>query len=63
MCRHVIVPPLLHLTHLEKGIIEIRNGNICVGHNLSDLIKAPPGDDVVESDKGAFLGSNGILQK
>ena len=63
MCCHVIVPLLLHLPLLEKGIIEIKNGKICVRYNLSDLIKAPPRDDVVEADGGAFLGGNGILKK
>ena len=63
MCRHVIVPPLLHLPLLEKGIIELRNGKICVRHNLSDILKAPPRDNVVEADGGAFLGGDEILQK
>ena len=63
MCCRVLVPPLLHLPLLEKGIIELRNGKICVRHKLSDLLKAPPRDDVVEADGGAFLGGNGILQK
>ena len=63
MCRHILVTPLLHLTLLEKGTIEIRNGNICVRHILSDLLKATPRDDVVEADGGAFLGGNEILQK
>ena len=48
---------------LEKGIIELRNGKNCVRHNLSDITEAPPRDDVVEADGGAFLGGNGILQK
>ena len=34
-----------------------------VRHNLSDILKAPPRDDVVEVDGGAFLGGNGVLQK
>ena len=63
MCYHVLVPPLLHMPMSEKGIIELRNGNICVRHNLSDILKAPPSDDVVEADGGAFIGGNGILQK
>ena len=63
MCRHVIVLPLLHLPLLEKGVIELRNGRICVRHNLSDILKAPPRDDVVEADGGTFMGVNGILQK
>ena len=48
---------------LEKGIIELSNIKICVRHNLSDLLKAPLRDDVVEADGGAFLGGNEILQK
>ena len=44
-------------------LIEIRNCKICVKHNLTDLLKALPRDDVVEVDGGAFLGGNGILQK
>ena len=44
-------------------LIELNIGNIYVRHNLSDLIKAPPRDDVVEADGGAFLGGKGILQK
>ena len=63
MCCHVLVLPLLHLILLEKRITEIRNGKICVRNNLSDLLKAPPIDDVVEADGGTFLGGNGILQK
>ena len=63
MCCCVLVPPLLCLPLLEKGIIEIRNGKIFVRHNLSYLLKAPPRDDVVELDGGAFLGGNVILQK
>ena len=63
MCFHVLFPSLLHLPLLEKGIIELRNGKICVGHNMIDLLNAPHRDDVVESGGGAFLGGNGILQK
>ena len=44
-------------------LIEVRNGKICVRYNLSDLLKAPPRNDVVESDGDAFLGGNGVLQK
>ena len=58
-----VLPLLLHLYLLEKRIIELRNGKICVIHNLSDLLKAPPRDDMVEADGGAFMGGNGILQK
>ena len=63
MCYHVIVPPLLHPTLLEKGIIELRNGKICVRLKLTDLVKAPTRDDVIEADGGAFLVGNGILKK
>ena len=48
MCCHVIFPPL---------------GNVFVRNNLSDLLKAPPRDDVVEADWGSFLGGNGVIQK
>ena len=61
MCRHVLVLSLLYLNLLGKGIIELRNGNICVRHNLSDLLKAPSRDNVVEADGGAFMGGNVIL--
>ena len=44
------------MTLLEKGVIELRNVNICVKHNLSDLLKPPPRDDVVEADGGNFMG-------
>ena len=44
-------------------LIELRNGNISIKHNLSDLIKAPPSDDRVEAAGCAFLGGNGILKK
>ena len=57
------MPPLLHLPLLETGIIELSNGNICVRHNLIDIIKEPPIDDVVEADGGAFMGGNGIIKK
>ena len=50
-------------TYVVRGIIELRNGKICVRHNLSDLLKAPPRYDVVEADGGVFLGGNDILQK
>ena len=63
ICHYVLVTPLLHLPMLEKGIIELRNGNICVRQKLSDLLKVPLRDDVVEADGGAFLGGNGVLQK
>ena len=63
MFLHVIFPPLLHLLLLGKGVIGIRNGNIFVRHNLSDIIKAPPRDDVVKADGGDFMGGNGILKK
>ena len=46
-----------------KVIIELSNGNIFIRYNLSDILKMPPRDDVVEADWGAFLGVNGILQK
>ena len=52
MCYHVLVTPLLHLPMLEKVIIELRNGNIFVRQKLSDLLKAPPRDDVVEAAGG-----------
>ena len=61
--RHVAVPPLLHMPLLEKGVIILRNWTICVGHGMSDLLKAPPRYDVIEADGGAFLGCNEILQK
>ena len=61
MYHHVLVPTLLNLPLLEKGIVELRNGNICVRNNMSDILKAPPRDDVVEADGGAFLGGVGIL--
>ena len=63
MCHHVLIPPILHMPLLEKGIIELRNGNICVIHNLSDLLMAPPRDDLVEADRGAFLGVYGVFKK
>ena len=63
MCRHILVPPLLNLPLLEKGIIELRNGKICVRHNMSDLLKVPPRDDVVEAYGIYFLGGNVIIQK
>ena len=44
-------------------IIEIRNGKICARHNLSDIIKAPPIDELVGAGGGTFLGGDGILQK
>ena len=56
MCCHVLVTPLMHLPLLEKGIIELRNGNICVIHNLSDLLKSLPRDGVVDANEGAFFG-------
>ena len=48
---------------LEKGIIELSNGKICVRHNLSNLLKPTSRDDVVEADGDAFLWDNGMLQK
>ena len=63
MCCHILVPHLLHMPLLEKGIIEPRNGKIFVRHNLSDLLKATTRYDVVDTDGGAFMGGNGILQK
>ena len=47
----------------KKWIIELRNGKIFVRLNLSDILKSPPRDDVVEADGGAFIGGNGILHK
>ena len=63
MCFRMLVPTLLNLPMLEKGIIELRNGNIFVRHKTSDLLKAPTRDDVVEADGGAFLGVMGSLKK
>ena len=63
MCCYVLFTPLLYLPLLEKGIIEISNGKISVRRNLSDLLKAPPRDDVVEADESSFMGGNGIIQK
>ena len=63
MCCHVLVTHLLHLPMLEKGIIELRNGKICVRHNLGDILKVPPRYDGVEADGGAFLRGNGLLKK
>ena len=63
MCCHVLVPPLLHIPLLEKGIIELSNGKIFVRRNLSDLLKVTPRDDVVEADGGAFLGVMGYFKK
>ena len=63
ICRRVIVTTLLYLPLLEEGIIELSNVKICVRHNLSGLLKAPPVDDVVEADGRDFLGGNEILQK
>ena len=65
MAQHV--PPLscstsTASTSVGKGIIEIRNGQICVRHNLSDILKVPPIDDMVVADGGDFLGGNGIIK-
>ena len=61
--HRVLVTPLLNMPPLEKGIIELMNGNIFVRHKPSDLLKSPPRDDVFEVDDGTFMGGNGILQK
>ena len=53
----------MHIYMLEKGIIELSHGKICVRHNLSDLLKDSPRDDMVEAYGVAFLGVNGVLQK
>ena len=60
---HVNVPPLLHLPLFKEWVIILRNWTICVGHALSDIIKAPPIYDEIEVDGGTFLGCNGILKK
>ena len=54
---------LLHMPLLDKGIFELMNGKIFAIHNLIDVLKAPPRDDVVEADGGSFLGGSWILQK
>ena len=51
------------MTMLEKGIIESRNGKICVRYNMSDLLKAPPRYDAVEVGGGEFIGGTWILPK
>ena len=56
MWCHILVPPLLYLPILEKWIIELSNLKIYVRHNLSDLLKAPPINYVVEAVGGAFIG-------
>ena len=56
MCCHVLVPPLLYLPLLEKGIIELVNGENFIRHNMGDILKAPPRYDVVEADGGLFPG-------
>ena len=47
----------------KNHLAELSNGNICVIHNLRDIFKASPRDNVVEVDGCEFLGCNGILQK
>ena len=58
---HVLVPLLLYLPLLKEGIIELKNSNIFVKHNMVDLLNALPRDDVVEADGVSFLGGDGVL--
>ena len=46
-----------------KGIIELINVKIFAIHNMSDLLKAYPINDVVEVDGCAFLGGYGVVKK